>query len=230
LGLVWSILQVSRDPNRFGRRPAWTAVQLVDAGAWVLLGALIGGRAVFVWTNRAYFESRLLESMLVFQGGLSWPGALTGGLIFLPLAGWMAHLPTLRLADALVPLLLIVAISAHLGCALDGTAYGPEFPPPLGLPLPDEWGRTAARLPLQALAALLTLGLAFLLERCRPARPGRLAALALLGLGVIQLPASILRADPTVEWLMLRPQAWTALALILAAGPAYLILTWMEQR
>lgn len=196
------------------------AMRQVEAGMWVLLGTLVGSRALYVAVSWLYYKDHLLESLQFFRGGLGWPGALAGGL--LALAGFAAlnHISLAELADSLVPLLAALSVSAWLGCWAAGCAYGIASNDWWSLPAPDEWGVITNRWPVQILGALLTVGWFALVESLAgPARlkPGYRALLSLLGLSLILLAAAWLRADPGFSWNGMRLEAWAALAYSLLA-------------
>jgi phosphatidylglycerol:prolipoprotein diacylglycerol transferase len=217
IGLAW-VVWVS--PKRQSRNH-------LSAALWVLLGGLLGGRAVYTALNWPYFQNHLGETALVFLGGLAWPGVLAGGLLALVIYSWASHLPLGRLADAMLPLVTALAVSAWLGCWLDGCAYGPATTAWWGLPGRDEWGTMAQRMPTQLLGALLTLLVIGLLDwnKKRLHHAGQMAALALLGLSLVVFGLSFLRADPALQWNGLRPDAWAALAFTALAGMAFVIAT-----
>lgn len=240
VGLGWAALQA----------PPTAALGRAWAGTAALAGALIGGRAVYVAAHWAYFggaaglPGHLAEIPQVWLGGLSGAGALSGGLLAVGLAALLTRQSGPALADALLPLLAGVSVAAWLGCWGAGVAYGPAVNAWYALPAPDEWGQSAPRLPLQPLAALLTVAAAWLAESLagwsdrRQARisadllarpgwaarrsatqtPGLRAGLALLGLGLIWLLAAALRADPIPLWRERPLDAWFGLGLALLAG------------
>lgn len=210
LGLAWAAWRAG--PKK--------AMRLVEAGMWALLGALIGGRALYVAVSWLYYKDHLLESLQFFRGGLGWPGALAGGL--LALAGYAALTRTslAELADDLAPLLATLSVGAWLGCWAAGCAYGRLSNDWWSLPTPDEWGVVASRWPVQIVGALLTVGWFALVERLAGAaklQPGYRALLSLLGLSLILLAAAWLRADPGFSWNGMRLEAWAALAYSLLA-------------
>ena len=196
------------------RTPARSQQMVIDAGLAALLGALLGGRLVFVLLQWEYYRSRLAE--VPRFDGLSGPGALAGGLLALWLISALSHQLLAFLADALLPMGALVSIAAWLTCWELGCACGPEGSGWWALRAPDFWGQVAPRLPLQLLAALLTLGILALLDWLRPhlAAPGMLAALALAGCGMVFLLISALRVDPIPRWLGLRLDAWAGLAYV----------------
>jgi phosphatidylglycerol:prolipoprotein diacylglycerol transferase len=209
LGALAGLYWISQ--RAFIKRQA--AIQ-TKAGLWAFLGGLIGGRAVYVVVNWPYFQRHWLEAPQVQRGGLAWPGALAGGMVVLALYAWRARQPLGKLSDALAPLLGLLAISAWLGCWFDGSAYGPIAQAWWGVPARDEWGLLRPRLPLQLLGAALTAGLFWYLEwyaSRRKLRPGTQAGLAWLGLNLLLLVVSMLRADPAPLWGGWRLETWAAL-------------------
>ena len=187
---------------------------------WVLLGGLIGSRVGYVAASWLYFQDHLLESLQFYRGGLAWPWALTGGLLALAAFAAFNHVPLAELADAMLPLLATLSVSAWLGCWMAGCAYGITSEAWWSLPSPDEWGVVANRWPVQILAAILTVGLFALVEHLAGAaelKPGYRAILSVLGLSLILLATAWLRVDPALSWNGMRLEAWAALAYSLLA-------------
>lgn len=227
LGIAWVASQAPLNQTRLR----------VDAALWAILGGTLGSRIAFVLVNWAYFRDHIWESLAIYQGGMSWPGALIGGALALLLAARLLDIPVGKLADAMLPLAASLAVSAWLGCWLTGCAYGPPANNIWGIPAIDEWGELASRWPTQLIGALLALVLFWLLDRSRawsitPAwvkHPGSAAGLGLLGLSLEMLALSFLRADPSPGWQGLRLDAWASLALaILAALPV--LITYLRWR
>jgi prolipoprotein diacylglyceryltransferase len=200
------------------KAPRNEALGQVNAGLWTLFGGLVGGRALYTGLNWNYFQSHFLESLQIFQGGISWAGALAGGMLALYLYARLARKSFGKLTDAMQPLAATLVVSAWLACWLDGCAYGPTVAWG-GLPARDEWGSLSLRFPTQLLGAMLTLGMYWVLERNKAGflrrrgfdRPGRTASLALAGLSVQFFGLSFLMVDPAVLWNGLRLGAWAAL-------------------
>ena len=205
--------------------PQKEAHNRLTAGLWVLFGGLLGARTVFVVQNWPYFQAYPGESVLFFLGGLAWPGALAGGLLALGIYAWINHFPVRSLADALLPLVACLAVSAWLGCWLEGCAYGAATNAWWGLPGRDEWGAASKRVPIQLMGALLTLLVIEVLDwgQKRLHRSGLAAALALLGLSLELFGLSFLRADPAPLWNGVRLDAWAALIFAGIAGVAIII-------
>jgi phosphatidylglycerol---prolipoprotein diacylglyceryl transferase len=215
LGLAWVVWQA----------PEKQALRRVDQGLWLLLGSLLGGRAAHVATAWPYYAGRLLETPQVWLGGFSGAGALAGGLMALVLLASITRQPLGDLADAYMPLAAVLAVCAWLGCWLDGCAYGAETTAWWALPARDEWGELRQRFPVQLLAASLTLGLFWLVDRSRThlPHPGQPACLALLGLGLLTFGISFIRVDPSQTWWGWRPETWTGVGFSFLAIIAYLL-------
>jgi prolipoprotein diacylglyceryltransferase len=215
------------------RAPARQTVRLVDASLLVLLGALIGARAVHVAFNWPYFQEHVWESLLFFQGGLSWPGALAGGLLTLGIYAVCSHQSLAMLADALLPLLVALSASAWLGCWLDGCAYGPPTSAWWGIPSPDEWGAVLNRWPIQFVWAFLTIASFGLLENLPwPGlrKPGLRASLGLFSLALLLLASALLRADPLPAWRGLPIDAWAALGFMIVTLACLPAIAFQERR
>jgi hypothetical protein len=228
IGLAWMAWQA----------PAEQMLHQVEAGMWVLFGALLGSRVAYVAAHWAYFSHNTWEIPQLYLGGLAWPGALAGGMFAVALVAGAKRISPGVLADSLLPLVAAVSVSVWLSCWLDGCAYGPPILDWWGVPGIDEWGNLSSRLPVQLAGALLTLGLFWRLEyspkepelsprgpkkhrRQRRAPAGVRASLGLFGLGLILLGAGLLRADPGLFWNGLRLDVWAALFF---AGMAFILL------
>jgi prolipoprotein diacylglyceryltransferase len=221
-GLLWTVLPVSARPNK--------AVQHFNASLICLLGALLGGRGGTVLLNWSYYQTAPIEIPQVWLGGLSWEGALAGGLIALPLAARYLRTSPTQLADALLPLLACVTTSAWLASWMTGYAYGPETDAWWGLPVRDEWGELARRWPIQLAAAVTTLGIHALIQRLRTKRslqePGLAASLELGGIAAIILIVSSFQASVLPIWRDLPITSWFAagtLALTMGLASAILL-------
>lgn len=217
--------------------PQRQAAAWVNTGLFVLFISLVGARLFYVSLNWSYFAAHLDEVPQVWQGGLAWPGAVTGAwlaMLYLALTsrpasrngGQYQAVPrrgarigsTLGwLGDRLYPLLPPIAITAWLGCWQVGVAYGPQLPPgtPWGVPSLDDSGLYNLHWPLQPAAAVfLIICFAVLEARVKPLRPvGRISGLATMILLLHLMAASLLRADPAPIWNGLRLDAWWAIAL-----------------
>jgi phosphatidylglycerol:prolipoprotein diacylglycerol transferase len=193
LGLAASIgLTAWLERHEPERLPGW-----IDGLLAALLAGLLGGRAGYVIANWAYFAQEPDQVPLVWQGGLSYHGALVAGV--LGLWAWCAwrRRTLASYAGLLAPGLVLASAFGWLACYLDGCAYGREatfgF---LAGDLPDSYGLFGLRYQTQLLGLALCLLLlpAVVLAR-RRLPPGQLAGLSLALLSAARLAVSLFRGD-----------------------------------
>lgn len=202
LGLAWAAV-------RAGER----ASQIVNAGLAALLGAYLGSRLSYLLINEVYFRNHPQEIFQLPLGGFSWPGALAGGVLALLLFAALVRQPPGELADGLLPLLVTLSVTGWLGCWLAGCAYGEPLDAWWGLLASDEWGNLTRRWPVQALGALSSLAVVWLVDQLPRERlpAGSTFVLGLLGISSINFFLSLLRADPAPLLNNLRIETWVAL-------------------
>jgi phosphatidylglycerol:prolipoprotein diacylglycerol transferase len=189
---------------------------LLHTALWGLLGALAGGRLVFVILTWAYFQAHPAEIPQVWLGGLSGPGALAGAALALLLAARFRPGLYSRRLEPLFPLAACLSAAAWLACWGSGDAYGPPSQAFFAVPARDELGSLASRWPLQLLGALLSLAVLWLYERApRGWPPGLAASLGMAALCLALAGLSFFRVDPAPDWFGLRPDTWGGLALAL---------------
>jgi phosphatidylglycerol:prolipoprotein diacylglycerol transferase len=125
-----------------------------------LLPALIGGRIGFVWGNWSYFQEVPDEIILVWQGGLSYHGALICGLLAVWLWLWRRRqigVSFTSYAALLMPGFVLAHLFGWAACWLEGCAFGRETTLGwLAADLPDSFGVFAVRYQTQLLGFGLT--------------------------------------------------------------------------
>jgi prolipoprotein diacylglyceryltransferase len=199
-GMAWLLLgdPIRRLSGRW-RDPDAAAFLRVDAGLAALAAGLIGARLTYVISDWSYFSSHLDQVLSFRSGGLSWIGGTLGALLGLAVLARIRQAPFWTLADSLAfPAALLAAVSWG-GCLMDGCSYG--RPLPKGSPslfASDLFGSAIARWPTQAvgLLACSALALGLLALEARGLRPGLLACLTVLVLGLSGVALSISRGDP----------------------------------
>src|SRR5688572_19495338 len=140
---------------------------VVDAGAWLILGAIVGARALYVisyWD--VVFKDPLFpkvpwtEVFMVQRGGLVFYGGLIGatasGLIYV----WKNKLPVWKFADAIAPSIALGYVPGRIGCLMNGCCFGRETSAPWGIQYPNDHSTFPHHVhPTQIYDALLSLGL-----------------------------------------------------------------------
>lgn len=118
MAVLAAVVITAREAKRKGIDP-----QEIGSGAvWAVLGGIIGARAFHVMENLAYYASNPSQ-LMEFQGLAIW-GAVAGGGMAILVYAKVRGLPFMRLADAIVPGLLVAQIIGRFGCIVNGDAYG----------------------------------------------------------------------------------------------------------
>lgn len=161
VGASLGLLQVSQ------RVPAKQSLRWTAAGLVLLITALVGARAAYVWLFPEYYKTYPQAAWQITQGGLAWPGALISSMAAFFIATLLLHAPLGQAADAFAPLFVTVAITAWLGAAFTGVAYGAEIYQgiPWAVPSTQPDGILTYRWPLQLTAALTLLYIAWRFDR-----------------------------------------------------------------
>lgn len=222
LGLV-RVLQASPAAERF----RW-----LSAGLITLIGSLIGARLGFIIAYAGYFKINVYETLMFWQGGLSWPGAVVGAYLFARFAVVLIRKPYTLVLDKLSVLLLPIATAVWLGCWKAGIAYGQvlETGTWWGILTKDESGLEAIRVPVQpaaALSLLLILGITeWIIVRSQPL--GVKNSIIGLVFSLHALLFSFMRVDPVQRFLSLRLDSWAAILILL--GSSFLLLIRIRKK
>lgn len=211
LGLL-RVLQVS---------PAATRLRWLGAALISFVGALLGARIGFLIAFHQYFTAHPQEMMRIDLGGLSWPGALAGALVFAWLGTRLLGFTPADGFDRLSRMLLPAAVAIWLGAWLSGAAYGQPLPAGTwwGLQTLDESGLISLRVPVQPLAVLSLLLILPICEglTSQVKKKGVKGAWLFFILSVHSLLFSFLRYDSVQTFLGLRLDSWAAIGLLTLA-------------
>ncbi len=158
LGLILGLLLTYYEGNRQLNR----GTVALDLGLWSVIGGILGGRAGYVLANLGVFSEDWASVIRIWEGGLSFHGAILGGLLIVILFAYFqrreeAPVPFLQLADILTPGLAIGIAVGWGACLMGGSAYGiPGEGFGYGI-LPDIYGVAASRFATQAVGAGISL-------------------------------------------------------------------------
>lgn len=191
---------------RAARRRGIAPEAIADAALWVGAAALAGGRVLYVvQTDPGTVARDPLRLLAVWDGGLSFYGALLAALVALVVFARRSQMAVLPVLDVAAPAAAAGQAIGHLGCLVGGDSYGvptglpwavvytnPNAMAPLGVPLHPTQAYEALLLAL--LFAALWLGRA----RLERAGNGVTAAAYLLGLAAIRFGLFFLRDEPAV--------------------------------
>ncbi len=191
--------------------------QLPDVASVVILGGILGARALYVALHWDGFLAHPLELFAIWHGGLVFYGGVAGSV----LAGWLyaraKGLSLLLIADQLIPFVALAHAIGRIGCFLNGCCYGWPTGAWYGVLFP---GHDAPVIPTQLIEAAGLFGLFLALSRAqtagRLAQRGALFGRYLAGYGLLRFVVEFLRGDQT-RWLAgMTLQQVISIALLMA--------------
>ena len=98
--------------------------RVYDLAIWVILGGLVGARALFVAEYWGETVFNLVEALKVWEGGLVFYGAVLGGIAAFCLYRLFYPFPVLATLDAVSPSIALGLAFGRIGCFLNGCCYG----------------------------------------------------------------------------------------------------------
>ncbi len=162
-GFIAGLWTASRRAVRDGIAPE----KVFDAGAWLIIGAILGARALYVMSywdrlmqDPLFPQAPWTEIFMVQRGGLVFYGGLIGATASGLLYVWKNRLPLWKFADALAPSIALGYVPGRLGCLMNGCCYGRETTLPWAIQYPHDHETFPRFLhPTQVYDALLSIGL-----------------------------------------------------------------------
>ena len=197
--------------SRRGLKEGFAPEKVFDAGVWLILGTVIGARALYVvsyWDK--LMETPRFPSMpwteifMVQRGGLVFYGGLIGASLATVLYAYKNKLSLWKFADTLAPSIALGYVPGRIGCLMNGCCYGKATDVPWGLHFPPSHETHGHAVhPTQIYDALLNfglyLGLAWLFRRKK--FDGQVFAVYLLCYAITRSTVEIFRGDYAVRYL-----------------------------
>ena len=219
-----------------GKRQLGRGDVALDLGLWGVIGGILGGRVAYVLANWSVFAEDWIRALRIWEGGLSFHGAILGGLVVMlifaglqrrhehPLSFW-------QLTDLVTPGLALGITFGWAACLLGGCAYG-ILGEGFGYAiLPDLYGVQASRFATQAFGLVFSfvLFVAVMLLRSRwPFAGASFLMYSLLYFGG-QFFLEFTRGDEAIYLGPWRLAQWLDLVFALAAAVGLMVLWWQEQ-
>jgi phosphatidylglycerol:prolipoprotein diacylglycerol transferase len=229
LGLILGLLLTYYE----GKRQLNRGTLALDFGLWVVIGGILGGRIGYVLANWSVYSEDWASVIRIWEGGLSFHGAVLGGLLVMILFAYLHRrnenpVPFWQLADVLTPGLALGIAFGWAACLMGGCAYG-ILGEGFGYAiLPDLYGVEASRFATQAVglgySLLLFLGV-WLMRRRWPFAGASFLLYALLYFAG-QFFLEFTRGDEAIYVGPWRLAQVLNLVLALAAGVGLLLLWW----
>lgn len=190
--------------------------------------AILLARLYYVAFQWEWYRATPWKVVALWEGGLAIHGGLLGGVVGLLIVSRWKRVPFWRLADTVVPALILGQVLGRIGNFLNGDAFGTPTALPWGVVFPPESpaGSLYPGQPLhpamlyESLGNLLIFALIWRLRR-RPAKDGFLAAVYFVFYALVRFACEFFRGDA----LMLGPwrAAQVASALLVVAFGSWLL-------
>ncbi len=224
LGFAAGLWTASRRCLRNGILPE----QILDLGPWLVVGAILGARALYVATFwKEQFSGRpLVEVFRVWEGGLVYYGGLLGAALGCIFYCGARKLPLWKMADTLAPSIALGQAFGRMGCLMNGCCYGRACHLPWAIQFPEGNAAGAPTLPVhptQIYESLLCLVLYAFLEWLyrRKKQDATVFATYLVGYALLRSFVELFRGDYPPNQLSLggwfTPGHWAS-SLILLTG------------
>jgi phosphatidylglycerol---prolipoprotein diacylglyceryl transferase len=158
--------------SRRGLREGVPAEKVIDLGPWLIVGAIIGARALYVasYWKEQFAGKPFWSVFMIHQGGLVYYGGLIGASLGYILYSRLKRLPLWKGADILAPSVPLGYVFGRLGCLMNGCCYGRTSDLPWAIHFPrghETYPRALhpTQIYESALSLVLYLGLAWLYRR-----------------------------------------------------------------
>lgn len=229
VGFMAGLWTASRRGLRYGIAPE----KVMDLGPWLIVGTLIGARALYVisYWHEEFSDKPWSEVFMIHHGGLvfygGFIGASLGGLIYF----FWKKLPVWNMADVLAPSIALGSFFGRLGCLMNGCCFGRECDLPWAMRYPVDHPTAGASVhPSQVYDSLLNLalygGLVWLYRHKR--FDGQVFAAFMLGYAVLRGFVEYFRGDYPARYLggLVTPAQFISAAILLGG----LVLYWVLSR
>ncbi len=230
LGFVAGLWLASRLARRAGLRPELVYDLAVP---WIVIGALIGARTVYVisYWERDFAGRPWFETLEVWRGGLVFYGGLIGGSLAAIFRLKQLKLPLWRVGDCLAPGIALGHVFGRVGCLFNGCCYGHASNLPWAIRFPKGTLPFDGPVhPAQIYEALLDLALAGTLAWLHGRRrfDGQIFSLYLIAYAFVRTFAELFRGDYSVRSAplagILTPGQSTSIATLAAGLALYFVL------
>lgn len=199
---------------------------IVDLSFWILVGALVGARTLYVITFwKEEFAGKPLLDILLQRSGLVFYGGLIGAVTLAIIILWRKKLPLWKIGDAMAPSIALGHAFGRLGCLMTGCCFGRECALPWAIHFPENHATQGVGVhPVQLYESVLNFALYAGLEWFyrRKQFDGQVFACYLLIYAVLRAVIESFRGDYAVRRLfgVLTPGQSVSI-LILAAGVGF---------
>jgi phosphatidylglycerol:prolipoprotein diacylglycerol transferase len=97
---------------------------ILDLSTWVMLGAVVGARALYVIVEPSEYLAQPWRVIAVWEGGLVFYGGFIGATLTAYAYLWRQKAPIWSVGDCVAPGLALGHVTGRLGCWFNGCCYG----------------------------------------------------------------------------------------------------------
>ncbi len=186
--------------SKRGWREGLAPTVLMDLGPWLIVGGVIGARALYVisYWKEFFADKPLWEIFMLRHGGLVYYGGLMGAAAATILFVRRRRLALWKVADVLAPSIALGHAFGRIGCLMNGCCYGRVTSLPWAIHFPSSHETYPAGVhPTQLYESLLNLGLCAALAWLHPRKKfdGQVFAFYLVGYALLRAFVEAFRGD-----------------------------------
>jgi phosphatidylglycerol:prolipoprotein diacylglycerol transferase len=204
---------------RRGKKDGISSEQIADLGPWLIVGAILGARTLYVisYWREQFADKPFSEIFMVQHGGLVFYGGLIGAVVAMYIYLRLKKLPIWKVADVLTPSIALGYVFGRMGCLMNGCCYGrpTDLPWAIHFPATHETHGVGVH-PTEIYDSVLNLGfylfLAWLYRRKK--FDGQVFAAYLIGYAVLRSFVEYFRGDYPVYYL----GGWATPAQLVSIG------------
>ncbi len=207
-----------------------------DMAIFVVVGAIIGARALFILLSLDYYLANPFEMLMIWRGGLVFYGGLIGGSAAFIITARIKGLDLWRFADNAAPGLAFGHGIGRLGCFFAGGCYGKPTDLPWAVTFTDPRALTGNFLgvpvhPVQiySFLSLMILTVILLWVRSKSGFYGQVIAAYGIMYGILRFNMEFLRGDPrgfmVISGVTLSTSQVISLMVVPLAVVAYVLLS-----
>jgi len=224
LAILVAALAIYREAPREKINPDHVLEAVIVAS----ISGLIGSRLLYIVLNWNYYSGKPLSAFFTQFEGLTFYGAMFGGVIVLYFWSIWRKIGFLKMADLLAPYLALGYAFGRIGCFLNGCCYGKESSVPWALPI--NMVDTVLRHPVQLYDAFGGLVIFLILKLLRPRRPfvGFILIALFAAYGILRFTVEFFRYG-TIVWLGLTTAQIFSLGLTFVSLVVIVFITFIKQ-
>ncbi len=121
VGIIIGFILAEREGKKFNLPKDF----IFNLGFWVVIFGVIGARLYYVIFNFGMYKDNLIDIFKVWNGGLAIHGGIIAGLITLIIYCRINKVNFLRVADIVVPSLILAQVIGRWGNFFNSEAHGP---------------------------------------------------------------------------------------------------------